>query len=140
MHKYQKCLLQKARNCQRFKLKGISSLVSQLHNSLPILISLSLKDVCCVSQTSIHCLAVASSRSCLMMGNCQFSKHIISVSTVFDRVILLGSANLFTVVENVMVIITRYCIRNDLAVSIPGRKTQVKSLLTQSLASSLNLC
>ena len=60
-----------------------------------------------------------------MMGDCQFSKHVISVSTVFDQVILLDSANLFTVVENVMVIITRYCIRNDLAVSVPGRKTRV---------------
>ena len=83
---------------------------------------------------------LANSRSCLMMGNCQFSKHIISVSTVFDWVILLGSANLFTIVKNVMVIITHYCIRNDLAVSVPGRKNQVKSLLIQPLASSLNLC
>ena len=76
----------------------------------------------------------------LMMGNCQFSKHIISVSTALDQVILLDSANLFMVVENVMVIITRYWIRNDLVVSVRGRKTQVKLLLTQPLVSSLNLC
>ena len=65
------------------------------------------------SQVCVLCLVVANSRSCLMMGNCQISKHIISVSTVFDRVILLESANLFTIVENVMVIITCYCIKKQ---------------------------